>query len=118
MDDKKKDADGKAKSGADKAKKPEVKAKNGKVEKDDEDEDEDAEDDEEDENDGLDKNNEVAEDDENVVALAEIDRINENINKTRVDGLQALHAVSLRNTSDSLQSINDSFLLDLFWRAG
>lgn len=36
----------------------------------------------------------MAEDDENVVALGEIDRINENINKTRVDGLQVLHAVS------------------------
>lgn len=35
----------------------------------------------------------MAEDDENVVALAEIDKINENINKTRVDGLQTLHAV-------------------------
>lgn len=33
-------------------------------------------------------------DDENVVALAEIDKINENINKTRVDGLQTLHAVT------------------------
>jgi len=64
-------------------------------EDDEEDEDdEDAEDADGDENDGLDKNNEVAEDDENVVALAEIDRINENINKTRVDGLQTLHAVS------------------------
>lgn len=56
----------------------------------------DGEDDEEGEGDGLDENNEVAEDDENVVALAEIDRINENINKTRVDGLQVLHSVSWR----------------------
>lgn len=99
-DKKKGDTDGaksKAASGgaADKsavAKKTDSKAKNGKVEKS---EDNDKDEDDDDEGDGLDENNEVAEDDENVVALAEIDRINENINKTRVDGLQVLHAVSL-----------------------
>uniref|UniRef100_A0A1B0B7E6 XPG N-terminal domain-containing protein n=1 Tax=Glossina palpalis gambiensis TaxID=67801 RepID=A0A1B0B7E6_9MUSC len=36
---------------------------------------------------------EEVDDDENVVALAEIDKINENINKTRVDGLQTLHTI-------------------------
>lgn len=41
------------------------------------------------------ENQEVDEDDENVVALAEIDRINDNINKTRVDGLQTLHEVCI-----------------------
>lgn len=96
-DKKKGDTDGaKSKAASDKsavAKKTDSKAKNGKVEKS---EDNDKDEDDDDEGDGLDENNEVAEDDENVVALAEIDRINENINKTRVDGLQVLHAVSLR----------------------
>lgn len=41
------------------------------------------------------ENQQVDEDDESVVALAEIDRINDNINKTRVDGLQTLHEVSI-----------------------
>lgn len=98
-DKKKSDTDGaKSKAGggaADKsavAKKTDSKTKNGKVEKS---EDNDKDEDDDDEGDGLDENNEVAEDDENVVALAEIDRINENINKTRVDGLQVLHAVSI-----------------------
>jgi len=90
-------------------------------EDDEEDEDdEDAEDADGDENDGLDKNNEVAEDDENVVALAEIDRINENINKTRVDGLQTLHAVSNQRIlySKHILPISNYSFTALFRRPG
>ncbi|CAD7012090.1 unnamed protein product [Ceratitis capitata] len=47
-------------------------------------------DDKEEQEDVGDDNKEVDEEEEGV-ALAEIDRINDNINKTRVDGLQTLH---------------------------
>ncbi|XP_030375689.1 protein DEK isoform X2 [Scaptodrosophila lebanonensis] len=74
-------------AGTDKSlKKSEPKTKNGKLDKSDTEVDDY-------ENAVMDKNNEVGEDDENVVALAEIDRINDNINKTRVDGLQTLHVL-------------------------
>lgn len=53
-------------------------------------------------------------DDENVVALAEIDKINENINKTRVDGLQTLHTVRTFALLSIEQQFNFIHVLDLF----